>query len=474
MPERFKVLVAAAVIFLMGQFLYLNTLQHGFVWDDHLLINDNPQMQTIHSVKDFFTKDMWENSTTPYKSGFYRPITLTSFLFDALQWGGNPFGFHLANSLIHAFNGVLLFLILYTLLQNRKTSFIAGIIFIIHPIQTESVAFISDRGDLLCVFFILIHILFYIAYRQTDKIYHMVLSMVGLAFAFLSKENAMIGFVLTAGVEWFFFAKMRVREFVRKSGLIIVLMVLTGAYVYWRSILLGGVNAVTTLGEVRYVSILPGFDSYTHLLLVVKIIAHYLIAVILPYNQSISYVILPETSIWEPMMLIKTVFLLVQLFLFFAFVKEKRYMLLFGMIWFYVTLLPLVNLIPISNTVADRFLYLPMVGASLFMAESIVLLYGHMKSQKTRNFYAALMVVLAILLSLKTVMRNQDWHNDYTLFTSALNEQPCAPMAELNLSTYYTIYNDPVRSAQHRQNYQRCIQQTQKDYRAMKEAYLSQ
>lgn len=473
MNERFKVLIAVCILFLVGQFLYLNTLQHDFVWDDHLLIDGNSQMNSYASIKDFFTQDMWLNSAKPYNSGFYRPVTLTSFLVDAKQWGFDSFGFHLTNSLLHAFNGVLLFLILYSLTQRMKVSFFAGLIFIIHPIQTEAVAFISDRGDLLCVFFLLINVLFYIAWRQSRNLFYVFVSMLSLVLAFLSKENAMVGFVIIALIEWFFFAKRDLRTFIKSGGVLCLYALLTGAYIYWRVQVLGMVNAVTTLGEVRYVSILPGFDGFTHMILVIKIIVHYVLAVILPYNQSISYVILPDVSLTSPEMVLKSGFLLMQIFLFLVFIKEKRFMLLFGMLWFYITLLPLVNIVPISNTVADRFLYLPMVGASLFMAEAVDMFYCQMRSVKTQSFYIALMTVLATLMCFKTVLRNQDWHNNYTLFTSALYEKPCAPMAHVNLMTYYNIHNNPQQSRYHAKSYQNCVDRIQKKYRAIKREYES-
>ena len=144
------------LLFLIGIVLYSNTLSGGFVWDDHYLIEYNARLKTPAAIIDFFTKDFWQNSSIHFNSGFYRPVTLLTFFVNYNLWNGQPFGFHFFNVVLHSINGVLIFLILLYLTQNTFVSFISGLFFIIHPVQTEVVAYIADINDILLVFFLLL------------------------------------------------------------------------------------------------------------------------------------------------------------------------------------------------------------------------------------------------------------------------------------------------------------------------------
>ena len=95
---------ACLVIFFLSLFLYGNTLFHGFVWDDHYLIPNNPQMKDISSISSFFAKDFWENSSIHFKSGFYRPLTLSTFFLNYHLWQGHAFGFYLFNIILPVLN----------------------------------------------------------------------------------------------------------------------------------------------------------------------------------------------------------------------------------------------------------------------------------------------------------------------------------------------------------------------------------
>jgi protein O-mannosyl-transferase len=134
--QRFRVL--AALLVLCALIAYLPAFNAGFIWDDDVLLTANPQMQSAHGLKEIW---LGENSCD------YTPLTLTSFWLEKRLWDNTPTGYHIVNILLHALAGILLWRIL--LLLRIPGSWLAAIIFIIHPVNVASVAWIAERKNTL-------------------------------------------------------------------------------------------------------------------------------------------------------------------------------------------------------------------------------------------------------------------------------------------------------------------------------------
>jgi len=472
--SSFKKNLLVFSLFFIGCLLYIQCLDYSFVWDDHFLIRENSQMNNISSIKEFFTQDLWENSTHNYKSGFYRPVTLTAFLLNYQIWQGSPAGFHFLNIFLHSINGVLLFLIFFKLTKNNFISFLAGLLFLVHPLQTETVAFIADLGDILVVLFILLSLSGYINFvlnGRKKKYYGW--SLVFLLFALLSKENAMAGFLLIILVDFCFFSNMSVKQIAKKARDFIPYVLLTLAYIGWRVIILGKLNAVTTLENVRYVSILPAFDFGSHLMTTARILTMYLTMFFYPVEQSITYIVLPVTQLLTYEAFGEVLLIISLLGLTATALIIKRHWLFFALFWFWATLLPLSNLIPISNTIAERFMYLPNIGLCFLLAYIL----NYIKERKLVKHYQKILFVTAVsffvlALSVKTFERSMVWENDYFLFSSDLDAKPCSPIAHANLNVYYNLTHQPQKSLLEYAQYQSCQKFIQQQYRRLKKSSL--
>jgi predicted membrane-bound mannosyltransferase len=189
--------------------LYSNSLLNGFVWDDHFIIVQNTAIKDARNVVGFFTQDFWRNSTLGIYSGFYRPIVLVSFFLDFMLWGLNPFGFHLVNISIHLMNTLLVFFIITLLTKDRSLGLFSGIFFGIHPVQTEVVNAIFNRGDLLATFFVFLSLFLYLRFLSIRKSYLYVLSLCVFVFALLSKEIAFVLIILLLATDFYFIADLR-------------------------------------------------------------------------------------------------------------------------------------------------------------------------------------------------------------------------------------------------------------------------
>ncbi len=179
--KNHRYLLLAIVV--IGLFVFGFNLDNGLFWDDDDWIINNPFVHNFSHIKDFFTKDIL--SGIGLKSNYYRPILLLTFAFNYVISGIKPFSYHLVSNLLHVLNGVLIFVLLQNVLKRRWLSFIAALFFVIHPLQTEAVTYISGRGDPLNVFFMLLALVFFL---KKSRIW----SLAFLVLAILSRETAVI------------------------------------------------------------------------------------------------------------------------------------------------------------------------------------------------------------------------------------------------------------------------------------------
>ena len=154
---------------------FLPSLQNGFLdWDDvpNVVANPNLKQLNAHNLQWMFTT---------YLSGHYHPLTWLSFAIDHQMWQLDPFGYHLGNLLFHLLNAALFYLLFVRLVPTRSPeavgsriwipAVIATLFFAIHPLRVESVAWITERRDVLSVFFLLLTLLAYLRFgrdNQTD------------------------------------------------------------------------------------------------------------------------------------------------------------------------------------------------------------------------------------------------------------------------------------------------------------------
>lgn len=176
---------------LVAGVLYLNTLSHGFVWDDHTYILGNPQFQEGRYFPHYFVSDFCEGVNED--CFFYRPLVSLTYLMDQLFWGENPFGYHLTNIIIHILVSLLVYAVVGALLQNKIAAWIGAILFAIHPIHSESVSFIAARTDPPATLFYLLAFFFYLKISHCKGVQGLMVQAVSLlcfSLALATKEIA--------------------------------------------------------------------------------------------------------------------------------------------------------------------------------------------------------------------------------------------------------------------------------------------
>ncbi|MFC1856369.1 hypothetical protein ACFL2A_07530, partial [Thermodesulfobacteriota bacterium] len=178
------ILVLAVALVIMNLFLYSSTAEHEFVnFDDNKYVYENPYITEVNAknVKSIFSKTFVGN---------YQPISVMSYAVDRSISGLNPKGFHITNVMFHTLNSILVLILLYLITGNALVSFIIALIFSVHPLQVESVAWVSERKGLICAFFYFLSFISYIIYTRNDKKGLYPLSILLFILALLSKPMA--------------------------------------------------------------------------------------------------------------------------------------------------------------------------------------------------------------------------------------------------------------------------------------------
>src|SRR5512139_1367135 len=226
--QHLKFLLAVSVS-IISFFIYLSALQNQFIhWDDDRYIFENPHIRSLGPA--FFKWAFFD-----FYAGNWHPLTWISHALDYAVWGLSPMGHHLTNNILHAVNTFLVVLLTvrllevlkerreaegaHTFLDDRGISIaggVTGLLFGLHPLHVESVAWVSERKDLLCALFFLLSIMTYMSYVSDRNNRSYVLSLVFFILALMSKPMAVSLPIVLLILDWYPFERFGSLDTFRK------------------------------------------------------------------------------------------------------------------------------------------------------------------------------------------------------------------------------------------------------------------
>ena len=440
MQIRKSILIAIIITACLAP--YFNTLFAHFVWDDNIFIVHNPYLKSFNFLPKFFVHDFWSIGIQRIPSGYYRPLLAASFMLDYVLWHAKPFGYHLNNIFLHILASIFIFLLLEILLETRFIPFVASLIFSTHPIHTESVSFISGRVDVLTLIFFLLSLIFFLKYALSKKpfIYYL-FSLVCFSLSLLAKEMAITLPFIVLCIDYLFLSKLKGKDVIKNFSrfhlgffAILIIYLLTRLYLIDWSFM---------LANTRYSSnFFPGISRYWRVFTVIKILGLYIRLLFFPYSLKADYFFPAANSLFDPAVLVGIVILILLAFIFNKNIKNYP-ILSFSIAWFFITVLPISNIIPIGNIFTERYMYIPSVGFciaigflfSWLLKKNIELHYLNWEKSVFCVFF-----LLIIALGRVTFERNKVWNNEFTLWYETAKAVPNSPRAHCNLaSAYYTI-----------------------------------
>jgi len=144
---------------------YLPALGFGFVYDDHLAIEENPYLRMGTSLSQVFTSDVWSLSALGRRSNYYRPMFFLAYDGVFSVAGATPWVFHLTNLFFHAATTVPIFILTRRLWNEDSVALIAALLFAVHPVHVESVVWVAALSEMAYSFFLLLALYFYVHER---------------------------------------------------------------------------------------------------------------------------------------------------------------------------------------------------------------------------------------------------------------------------------------------------------------------
>jgi len=413
-------------IVLLVILFHANGLLNGIAWDDIYYIERNAVIRSLSSWAGHFAlpDDSVQGQTIP----LWRPIRDLSYTLDYQLWMLRSFGYHLTNLLLHALNCLLLYFLARRLTKSDLAGFAAGALFAVHPVLTEAVAWIKGRDDLLATAFFLGGLLCYLdiqdrpAGRTWTKISFLALLVLGL----LSKEAALCLVPAAALTGWWRLHMSGCsgtnrpetsEPVISQKGFFAAGLALTLLYLFCRTVVLGRFGQVDTV---------PGSLGNVYPTMV-HVMAFYLNLAVFPVNLVCDYSHFPvHASFLDPAVLLSLLGFVLLGILLYRF-RYRAPWLVLGIALFYLNLLPVSNLVPTMQWLAERFLYLPMTGFCLAagsVVELAALRLGVHSDRARKMFLYGVFPGILMLLGIGTGIRNLDWCNTRTIMESAVRVAP--------------------------------------------------
>ena len=411
-----KNLLSVLLIALLSIIVYGNTFFNDFVWDDYVFILDKPEIKSFSNIPQFFLSDT---------DGTYRPLRSVHYTLVYSIFKKNPFGYHLNALFFHIVISILVYLIILNLIDKRNIAFIASLLFALHPIHTGRVTNMTAGFDLFGIFLFLIFFYLYILFSKKKKINYLIGSViVFLIGLFASEEAATLPLVIIL-YEFCFNRKNIFQNF--KEKLIkfhAPFFAVLASYLVLRFFVLG----ITGRGS-EYES--PGL-IFT-LFSMTKVVVGYIMLLIAPFNLKLFYEMPVSTTLFE-FDIIVSIFILA-LILFFT-IKFYNKIVFFSVMWFFISLIPFSNVIPLVILMAERYLYLPSIGFCLLLAFVLSKIYNVDK----KHIKTGIVIFIVLLLSFYSfiaISRNAEWRDNLTLWTETVKDSPMSSRAHDNLGFTY-------------------------------------
>lgn len=411
------------LLMLLGMLLFADLLGADRLrtWDDNRYLDENEMVQNFQ-VGRILTESYF---------AAYIPVTLLSYAAEHRLWGLAPMGYHLVNLLLHALNGALVFIFLTYLTGQKTAALMAAVLFICHPVQVETVAWISQRKNLLCMFFFLPAFISHIRARQKDSIKWQAGAWGFYLLSVLSKP-AVVGAPILFMAYDYFYAHLPLRRIVRN------------ALPFFAAALFGAAAMLVSASQVDGIIKPWGGSRWTALQLTFLVVWEYLEGLINPATLNIHYIYFPpgavegNVRVWAGLLLL-IAFTAASVYSLLRHMRDKKNSPLpfFIFLWVMVFMLPVSNIIPINVQRADRHLYFPSIMLFLAVAVGGRRLWRHYRKKAVRGVLAGIAAAAVAGLMVMTFQRSQVWADDGTLWTHQLERIPDDDIAMNNLAMHY-------------------------------------
>ena len=441
--------IGLCLLILVSGGLYLNSLGNQFTnWDDGMIYG-NLRIRSLD----------WENIVkifTPRKGATYQPIRVLCYALDYHFWELDPRGYHISNIFFYVLTCLAVFFSLRTLsahLRNEapassheRVAFFGSLVFAVHPVHVEAVTWLAARKEVLQGFFFFMAFYLYVKGREKGgrrRATFFGLVLLFIVLAILSKPSAIV-FPAVVLVYEISAGKGRWIDFVKRYWMFFVVSLSISLLFLFISIKVmlesGGVKAFW--GGTLLTNLIHSFYSFIYH---IKLLT-------LTINYSTSYVIFVPGPVFG----LNTFLVMGAVVLFFGlslWSLRKTRIFFFSLFFFFVTLLPYLNIVPISTLLADRYVFIPSFSYAFLLGIGFDRLYAFKAKPFSSGFFKILSVAVLLLLlsghSFMTIQRNKVWENSYTLWADAVEKYPESNTANALMGVVYMDLEMNEKAVEH-------------------------
>jgi tetratricopeptide (TPR) repeat protein len=379
---------------------YIPTFSGEFILDDRPLVKDNLFIREFNRPALYLSHEdgVSNGGLAGYHTGYYRPLINLFYTIDYKIWGLKPSGFRTTNLILHLLTCIVLYQFLSTLLGGHLISFGVALLFGLHPVNTESVAFISARNNILVTFFSLISFYYYLKNSKEKKIWARAVSYLSFVAALLCKEFA----IMLLPIFFLYNRLLTNNKNILKDEILGYIPFVLILFFYF-------ILRANAIGSV--VTPISGPNLWKSIYFTPFLILYDLKLILIPYGLHSFIIDYPNGYLsWQAF----AGFIFLGFICLLLWKKRKNKILLFSVLSFLIALFPVLNIIHTSavTVVSMRWLYFPMIFLSFSCAW-----YLQRLQNINRFFVLSGLSALIIYFGTYSYILNQNlWHDEDTFF----------------------------------------------------------
>ncbi|MCA9399543.1 MAG: tetratricopeptide repeat protein, partial [Candidatus Omnitrophica bacterium] len=399
-----------------------------FLMDDRDFIVEWDLIRDWNNLPQFFM-----DYTPPAgQEGIYSPLKTLFHAANYHLFGFNPFGYHVVSLIIHCLGIFFVYRIAELLTENSPAAFLAGLFFAVHPVQVEAITYMTASIDMIGIVFLFAA--FYLYIKRWYKRFFL--------FSILAVFTHELSISLPVLFLWYDLC-LRREDGIRKIILrVLPLIVLVGVYAWIKASVLGGLTRGSYVAD----------SFYLTMLITIKAWAKYIVLLFAPFTLTHNHIIskgissfdqtdfdpaaVTSQSLVDPQVLLSL--LLIGAFVVLSYKRfYSKPLISFCIGWFFISLLPVSNIIPSGVYFGERYLYPGMLGFCVLAG-----IYGYqLSTQKPFKIFGILLVTAAVIaFSIRTWERNKDWRNEIVFYQSAVKANPQSALMRNDLGLVYTRF----------------------------------
>lgn len=400
LSKRTKLVLAISFVAIVGFLTYLGSSSGAFIWDDEYLISQNRYVRSWEYLPKIFTEDFGKGGGQTY--GFYRPMQSFVLMLAHSVWGLDVQGYHLISIVLHSINAGLIVMLVYLLFDKLLLAFLTSLLFVVHPVHTEAVNYISGLSDPLGYCFMLLAAVLYVFKERKNKDFlYDLLVLIFFLLGLLSKELVIM---FPAFIVLFHFIE---KKRIKLKSLVAVTSVIVLYFTFRLTISTGAKLPIDVVAGVldRVPGMGVAFLKYMQLLF-------WAVDLHMEYGQKLFA--------WtNPLVITGWLCIITCLVLAFKY-REKNPLAFISCFWFFLMFLPVSNLVALPYFMAEHYLYMPSLGA--FMIVAAMLAKG-IKGQ-AKLFCTLITVFIVATCILLTQQQHHYWKNPEGFYTRTLEYAP--------------------------------------------------